>query len=252
MSNNNNNLVPVGYRFYPTEEELLSFYLQNKLASRREADIERVIPVIDIYKFDPFQLPAMSSGSWEPWFFFCPLQRREAQGGRPTRITPSGYWKATGSPSVVYSIGRAVAIGVKKTMVFYLGKAPRGRKTMWKMTEYRALEGDGTLPPGANPKLRNEFSVCRVYKNLGCMRTLDRRPVTAGNATPSRPSVDNQETAEAAALSGTGTKRARSTDGDDSSPDDDGGSQHGSPPGGAIDPMLLEEFEKFDWEQLWD
>ncbi|KAF8779368.1 hypothetical protein HU200_002635 [Digitaria exilis] len=36
-----------GFRFYPTEEELLCFYLRNKLDGVRRGDIERVIPVAD-------------------------------------------------------------------------------------------------------------------------------------------------------------------------------------------------------------
>lgn len=48
--------VPLGFRFYPTEEELIGFYLQNKLNNRRE-DMERVIPVADVYCCDPWQLP---------------------------------------------------------------------------------------------------------------------------------------------------------------------------------------------------
>jgi hypothetical protein len=75
----------------------------------------------------------------EQWFFFAPRQEREARGGRPSRTTVSGYWKATGSPGYVYSSDNRV-IGVKKTMVFYKGKAPTGRKTKWKMNEYRAIE----------------------------------------------------------------------------------------------------------------
>jgi hypothetical protein len=47
---------PPGYRFYPTEEELICFYLRNKLDGRRVDDIERVIPVVDVYSVDPLQL----------------------------------------------------------------------------------------------------------------------------------------------------------------------------------------------------
>jgi hypothetical protein len=81
----------------------------------------------------------MCRGDTEQWFFFTPRQEREARGGRPSRTTVSGYWKATGSPGYVYSSDNRV-IGVKKTMVFYKGKAPTGRKTKWKMNEYRAIE----------------------------------------------------------------------------------------------------------------
>ncbi|PKI53715.1 hypothetical protein CRG98_025956 [Punica granatum] len=133
---------PPGYRFYPTEEELISFYLQNKLQGNRP-EIHDVIPVVSIYDIEPWHLPKLSGeycpADTEQWFFFVPRQEREARGGRPTRTTSSGYWKATGSPGYVYSSDNQV-IGLKKTMVFYKGKAPAGRKTKWKMHEYRAIE----------------------------------------------------------------------------------------------------------------
>jgi hypothetical protein len=50
--------LPPGYRFYPTEEELVCFYLRHKLdGGRRVPDIERVIPVADVCSLDPWQLP---------------------------------------------------------------------------------------------------------------------------------------------------------------------------------------------------
>ncbi|KAJ0973393.1 hypothetical protein J5N97_021352 [Dioscorea zingiberensis] len=179
----NNNSVPPGFRFYPTEQELVSFYLKNRLENTRVQDIERVIPPIDVYAFDPWQLPEMS-GEYcildsEQWFFFCPMQEREAQGGRPARTTPSGYWKATGSPSGVYANNRM--IGVRKTMVFYQGRAPLGAKTKWKMNEYKYVEErDAAISSSASGRvcnLRNEFSLCRVYIKSGCLRAFDRRPV---------------------------------------------------------------------------
>ncbi|CAB4283371.1 unnamed protein product [Prunus armeniaca] len=181
--------LPPGYRFYPTEEELVSFYLLNKLEGKRD-DTRRVIPVVDIYSKEPWDLPKFSGelchGDTEQWFFFTPRQQREAQGGRPNRTTASGYWKATGSPGYVYSSDNKV-IGMKKTMVFYEGKAPTGRKTKWKMNEYRAIEADNpttTTTTTSVPKyLRNEFRLCRVYVVSGSCRAFDRRPLEGGGET---------------------------------------------------------------------
>ncbi|WVZ54367.1 hypothetical protein U9M48_005175 [Paspalum notatum var. saurae] len=192
-------LLAPGYRFYPTEEELLTFYLRHRLAGTRP-DVHRFIPVVDIYSYHPSQLQAMAGaanvGDTEQWFFFCPRAEREVHGGRPARTTPSGYWKATGSPSYVYSAAPNRVIGEKRTMVFYQGRAPTGCKTRWKMNEYKAVAGDDdvdivadvhgtnttTAPPTAaasahNIRLRNEFSVCRVYISTGTLRSFDRRPL---------------------------------------------------------------------------
>lgn len=48
--------VPRGFRFYPTEEELVSFYLHNKLNQTRP-EIDRVIPLVDVYDYNPSDLP---------------------------------------------------------------------------------------------------------------------------------------------------------------------------------------------------
>lgn len=52
--------LATGFRFYPTEEELVSFYLNNKLESKREDSIHRVIPDLDIYGIEPWDLPSTS------------------------------------------------------------------------------------------------------------------------------------------------------------------------------------------------
>jgi hypothetical protein len=48
-----------GYRFHPTDEELVTFYLRRKVA-RKSLRIE-VIREMDIYKHDPWDLPSKSS-----------------------------------------------------------------------------------------------------------------------------------------------------------------------------------------------
>ncbi|KAK1310498.1 NAC domain-containing protein 90 [Acorus calamus] len=89
-----------GYRFFPTEEELITFYLKNMLNNNRREDIERLIPVADIYAREPQHLPVISGlynqDDTEQWFFFSPMQVREARAaGRTGPPRP-----ATGRPQV--------------------------------------------------------------------------------------------------------------------------------------------------------
>lgn len=50
--------LPPGFRFFPTEEELVGFYLHNKLEGPINA-MDRVIPVIDINGVEPWNLPSI-------------------------------------------------------------------------------------------------------------------------------------------------------------------------------------------------
>ncbi|KAF8408174.1 hypothetical protein HHK36_007316 [Tetracentron sinense] len=72
------------------------------------------------------------------WYFFSHRDRKYATGLRTNRATVSGYWKATGKDRQV--IRKGTLVGMRKTLVFYQGRAPKGRKTDWVMHEFR-LEG---------------------------------------------------------------------------------------------------------------
>ncbi len=50
-----NDLVMPGFRFHPTEEELIEFYLRRKVEGRR-FNVE-LITFLDLYRFDPWELP---------------------------------------------------------------------------------------------------------------------------------------------------------------------------------------------------
>ena len=52
-------MVLPGFRFYPTDEELVGFYLRGKVEKKKALPIE-IIKEMDIYKHDPWDLSSMS------------------------------------------------------------------------------------------------------------------------------------------------------------------------------------------------
>lgn len=46
--------IPPGFRFHPTDEELIEYYLKNKISSKR-IDLD-VIKDVDLYRIEPWDL----------------------------------------------------------------------------------------------------------------------------------------------------------------------------------------------------
>jgi hypothetical protein len=51
--------LPPGIRFHPTDDELVGYYLKRKVDNLK-IELE-VIPVIDLYKSEPWELPGVYS-----------------------------------------------------------------------------------------------------------------------------------------------------------------------------------------------
>lgn len=54
-----NDVVMPGFRFHPTEEELIEFYLRRKVEGKR-FNVE-LITFLDLYRYDPWELPGLTS-----------------------------------------------------------------------------------------------------------------------------------------------------------------------------------------------
>ncbi|XXG60672.1 hypothetical protein AAC387_Pa04g2517 [Persea americana] len=172
-----NDVVMPGFRFHPTEEELIEFYLRRKVEGKR-FNVE-LITFLDLYRYDPWELPALAAIGEKEWFFYVPRDRKYRNGDRPNRVTTSGYWKATGADRVIKNES-SHSIGLKKTLVFYTGKAPKGVRTSWIMNEYR-------LPRHESEQYKKaEISLCRVYRRPGVE---DHCPLP--NSISSRPPSSN-------------------------------------------------------------
>ncbi|KAF7822464.1 NAC domain-containing protein 86-like [Senna tora] len=131
--------LPPGFRFHPTDEELVAYYLERKITGR-SIELE-IIPEVDLYKCEPWDLPEKSflpSKDME-WYFYSPRDRKYPNGSRTNRATRGGYWKATGKDRAVHS--QKLQVGMKKTLVYYRGRAPHGIRTNW-----------------------DSYSLCRVFK----------------------------------------------------------------------------------------
>lgn len=148
---------PPGFRFRPSDEEIVGYYLKNKVHGIK---FEDVIREIDLYKCEPWDLPEKSflpSRDLE-WYFYCPRDRKYPNGSRSNRATEAGYWKATGKDRKVGP--RSNKIGTKKTLVFYKGRAPNGERTDWLMHEYRL---EGTQCKGGT-NLQDLYVLSRVFR----------------------------------------------------------------------------------------
>lgn len=154
--------LPPGFRFHPTDEELVMHYLIRKCTSQPIS--VPIIAEIDLYKFDPWDLPEMAQYGEKEWYFFSPRDRKYPNGSRPNRAAGTGYWKATGADK---PIGQPKPLAIKKALVFYAGKAPKGEKTNWIMHEYRLADVDRSARKKNNSLRLDDWVLCRIYNKKG-------------------------------------------------------------------------------------
>lgn len=181
--------LPPGFRFHPRDDELICDYLAPKVTGKLGFSGRRPPMVdVDLNKVEPWDLPVAASVGGKEWYFFSLRDRKYATGQRTNRATVSGYWKATGKDRVVTR--RGVLVGMRKTLVFYQGRAPKGRKTEWVMHEYR-LEGVHEQASKFTSK-QEDWVLCRVIckKKLAVGATSKPRNLTTighGTSTDTSP-----------------------------------------------------------------
>ncbi|OQU82346.1 NAC domain-containing protein 21/22 [Sorghum bicolor] len=177
--------LPPGFRFHPRDDELVLDYLCRKLSGKGGggggASYGGIAMVdVDLNKCEPWDLPGEACVGGREWYFFSLHDRKYATGQRTNRATRSGYWKATGKDRPISISGRrrggggngaGALVGMRKTLVFYQGRAPRGTKTEWVMHEFR-VDGPAVADRPGSP-LQEDWVLCRVFYKS---RTTTTRP----------------------------------------------------------------------------
>ncbi|XP_062011936.1 NAC domain-containing protein 21/22 [Rosa rugosa] len=150
--------LPPGFRFHPRDEELVCDYLMKKVT---HSDSTLMIEV-DLNKCEPWDIPESACVGKKEWYFYSQRDRKYATGLRTNRATATGYWKATGKDRPIFRKGTTL-VGMRKTLVFYQGRAPKGRKSDWVMHEFRLEDPFGSPEISS---LKEDWVLCRVfYKN---------------------------------------------------------------------------------------
>ncbi|XP_022865333.1 NAC domain-containing protein 104-like [Olea europaea var. sylvestris] len=156
MADSNFNLPP-GFRFHPTDEELIVHFLLRKVALLPcHPD---VLPDLDLYPYDPWDLNGKAMAESSKWYFYS----RRTQ----SRITESGYWQYMGIDEPIHSSASQKLIGMKKDYAFYTGKPPEGVKTNWIMQEYRLSDSSSICRSSRKRNSKKDYSkwvACRVYE----------------------------------------------------------------------------------------
>ncbi|RCV34894.1 hypothetical protein SETIT_7G195000v2 [Setaria italica] len=182
---------PVGFRFKPTLQELVEFYLLPKLLDNPTVPNDAVIEA-DAYECDPEILTKRyeARGADENWYFLSPRSRRYPGGDRPTRRTADnrGRWKpstgqskpgkdaAAGHSKAKKVLKKNLSVGAyeftENTLAYYVGDPRNETKTKWLMHELTVpdpeKEKDLDSPTAEKPRdhmLLNKYVMCRIYKS---------------------------------------------------------------------------------------
>ncbi|XP_030466573.1 protein FEZ-like [Syzygium oleosum] len=139
-------VLPPGFRFFPSDEEIFRYYLVNKndrpnpnLANRFD---HNVIRELDVYGYSPSELsenPFFEYGfgaATRHWYFYT-AARGPAERQSRMRAVNSGFWLMRGRGDHAVLGGGGEVLGTKSCFVFYMGNTVQNAaRTDWTLHEF--------------------------------------------------------------------------------------------------------------------
>ncbi|CAO2831074.1 unnamed protein product [Amaranthus hypochondriacus] len=125
--------LPPGFRFDPSDEELVIDFLHSKVSSSSPNSL-CLIPELEgfYHHYHPSQLHGEALESCGQWYFYTKKTEN--------RVNENGYWKELmDMDQPIFARNSNKLVGWKKCLVFYRGTFPlTGTKTGWFMQEFHA------------------------------------------------------------------------------------------------------------------
>ncbi|KAK8556388.1 hypothetical protein V6N13_064419 [Hibiscus sabdariffa] len=153
--------IPPGFRFVPTDYELIQYYLSNKLKGQ-PLPCDKDIHEYEIYgeeNKEPWNIFGETSS--KTFYVFTKL-RKKGKGRRIDRIAGSGTWKGQRTDPVMDSEKNHV--GDRKLFVFEVkGRSKNDGKGHWIMHEFSLINDDQL----------DDWVLCRIYNKNNKNRPLE-------------------------------------------------------------------------------
>ncbi|GMI68300.1 hypothetical protein HRI_000499300 [Hibiscus trionum] len=123
--------MPIGYRFHPTDEELVVHYLKRKALNLPLP--ASVIPELDVLQTNPWSLTGE-----ENKYFFSKRYGNDSNN-KCKRVAGCGYWKPIGKEKPILASGTNQVLGMRKALVFCEKKRSNETKTRWILHQFRLV-----------------------------------------------------------------------------------------------------------------
>lgn len=157
--------LPIGYRFRPTDEELVVHYLKRKVFGLPLP--ASIIPELDVFKSHPLGLPGDMKEKKRYFFGNIRNENAIANDSKCKIAAGSGYWKPVCKNRQILASGTKQVVGIRKTLIFSEGKRSHETKTQWVMHQYHlvAIATNPNLPqPVFKLVIIGDWVVYRIFQ----------------------------------------------------------------------------------------
>ncbi|KAF5176577.1 Nac domain-containing protein, partial [Thalictrum thalictroides] len=163
-------VLPPGFKFLPTDEQLIKHYLQPKVAGVESSLFPGLIMEKDVYGCnaeEPSQIFARTTTD-QDLYFFTRLKKKFSHGSYVDRVVGKGSWVIQHNNNPIFDEDTKTQIGSMKTFKFVLdvnkklkGKSCNSKEEIsWLMQEYTLT----SYSQGCD--LQEEWALCRIYKKV--------------------------------------------------------------------------------------
>ncbi|XP_076897342.1 NAC domain-containing protein 58-like [Bidens hawaiensis] len=156
--------LPAGYRFLPTDQQLMIHFLLKKI--NNELLPRSNISEANAYDTHPKDLAAnYPEADKGVWYFFSSRERKDCVGISTRQDAGPGYWKAIlGLDKVIKDNGGNI-LGVKTGFSYHEGRPDQNStKTAWLMHEYDVANGYERQRLDANGMKLDDYVLCKICK----------------------------------------------------------------------------------------